>query len=172
MLMLRRSLKLLAQKVYADKSIEVGRHRQQGWEYYLKGEFDSAEASYLTAVDLDSIQCRTLWNQSRRLTRRVLVRLRLSRNGSIKQDTDRSSELNLLIGHLYHHWERYPQALDKYTQACELAPDPAYCHFCLGKLYLKQNQYQEAIDEFQLALNPKPSAAGNGAAKPMSNELR
>lgn len=119
------------------------RFREIGWQFYLRKEFALAEKNYLRAIEIES-----------------------------GYPNLRDPTLYLLLGHVFYQQELFEKALEQYEKACERAVPPAryrlpkwlrrtatkpavdqnYYHSYVANANFKLRRYDEAIQQFRLAL--------------------
>jgi|GEM_PF-821681 len=109
-------------------------------------EYDKAIQCYQTIVDLTPGDIRIL------STIGLLLHQVGNKEGSLKyfqkilEIDPKNVAVKILIGSLYEEMDLIPQAIKSYEEVISLRPDDSRTYLTLAYLYLKENQFQKAID--------------------------
>jgi tetratricopeptide (TPR) repeat protein len=148
-------------------------HRLLGIVYQKLSRIRDAESEYKTAADLKPTSAAPLVNlgslylqeaeasgkQGSGVVRTILNEALGSLNGAVKLKPD-ASFAYYLLGITYYRSAFYEDAEDNLKRAMELAPGLSYAHLALANVYIKMQEWTNAVAQLDkyLTTNPRPES--------------
>jgi tetratricopeptide (TPR) repeat protein len=146
-------------------------HRLLGIAYQKLNRIRDAESEYKTAVDLRPLSAAPLlnlgslylqeaeanMNRGTAVVRAILNESLRNLNAAVKLKPD-AAFAYYLLGVTYYRSAFYEDAEDNLKRSMELAPSLSYAHLALANVYLRIQEWPNAITQLDayLATNPKP----------------
>ncbi len=124
-----------------------------GLSYSHLGDYDKAADSYATSLAINPSYAEALAN-------RAAMYLKIKLYASAEEDLKASLTLGLsspdiynLLGSAYYYQNKFKLAKECYEKAISLKPEHAQAHSNLGATLSEAGKYEDALNEYQVALS-------------------
>jgi len=127
--------------------------RDYGDNHLRAGRYRLAIAQYERALQIEPDNVAAIVNQAIAYSRAGYVdRAEEILKDALKIETYQQGVIYYNLADMLEREGRKDEAIRYYHQAIDVEPEPAYIYRKLGALYLKAEQYEEAREAFQMAL--------------------
>ena len=132
-----------------------------GVSYAVKGQFEAAEEELQTILALDPENGRTLYSLGGLYADQgdfsaAIEEYSKSLSASVS-DPDFEAEVRLNLGRCHFELEHYAQAITEFQTVLEMESENFEAHIYLGNIEIRRGNIEEAIREFEKALELNPS---------------
>lgn len=140
-----------------------------------KASYDSAEKSYLKAVEIDDKSAEaydvlaTFYNQQRRLDDAAKMSMKAAEVRGAAGTADPTSAFN--AGVIFWNASKIPEAKAQFQKAVELAPTMAEAHYYLGMCLVNEGKVPEAKAALEQYLKLAPTGPNAPTAKAVIDSL-
>jgi tetratricopeptide (TPR) repeat protein len=153
-----------------ERAFEIAKCNSRNLQFYCdlgnvamkKGDYEIAKRAYEIAfAERPELPCIPL-SDIHIMEKRYSEALRILQVGA---KTGKNQHAMVRLGMLYHQLDRPDLAEKTYLRTIDWFPDYVYPHHRLAQLYLGQERYKEALDEFLKVVKLNPEQRSNSLAQ-------